>query len=228
MSLRDLFGDLYWVYRRTRAPGFAESLTGAAPGSARVFAAELAKTGIHERKEVLLYLVVRALRPERVVETGVWYGWSSRAILSALRANGTGRLTSIDLPTTAAGRRNADGTFDRARVDAVSDTGREVPEYLRARWDLRVVSSPAESTAALEQAAATGIEMFFHDSDHSYENMTREFRIAWAGLRGHGVLYADDVDWNTALADFARSVGRPAQMFRLYPYRRSRVGALVK
>ena len=228
MSLRDWFGDLFWVVQRTRAPAFAASVTGAPPSTVRGFAAELAKAGVHERKEVLLYLVTRALRPQHVVETGVWYGWSSRAILAALHVNGSGRLTSIDLPTLTAGRLNADGTFDRARVDAISDTGREVPAYLKDRWELRLVSSPEESTAALEQSAALGIDMFLHDSDHSYENMTREFRIAWAGLGPRGVLYSDDVDWNAAFTDFARSVNRARRTFRLYPYTHSHVGALTK
>lgn len=228
MSFYDLLGDLYWVYKRTRAPAFAEALSGAEAGSARPFVAELVKEGIHQRKEVLLYLVVRALRPERVVETGVWYGWSSRAILTALHANGRGRLTSIDLPTVGAGRTYEDGTPDGTHVGAATDTGRAVPEYLRSRWNLRVVATPAESTAALEEEAREGFDMFLHDSEHSYENMTREFRIAWDGLRPHGVLYSDDVNWNRAFSVFARSVERSPRLFRLDPLRPATVGAFVK
>jgi len=228
MSFRDLVGDLYWVYQRTRAPEYADALTGAPGGSARRYVAELVPSGVQERKEVLLYLIVRTLRPERVVETGVWLGWSSRAILTALARNGTGHLTSIDLPTTATGRLNADGTFDRAHVEVISDTGREVPEYLRGRWELNVVASAEESAATLKRIAARGMDMFFHDSDHSYQNMLQEFESAWTGLRDKGVLYSDDVDWNRAMIDFGRSVGRTPKMFRLYPYENSRVGGLLK
>lgn len=228
MSAYELLGDFYWVYKRTRAARFAETLSGAKAGSARAFVAELVKEGVHERKEVLLYLVLRSLRPERVVETGVWYGWSSRAILTALHANARGRLISIDLPSVGVGRTNADGTFDKIHVGMTSDTGRVVPEYLRSRWDLRIVGSPAESTAALEEAAREGIDLFLHDSEHSYENMTREFRIAWPALRPGGLLYADDIDWNRAFSDYAASVERTPHRFRLYPLRRPTVGALVK
>ncbi|HYA69998.1 MAG TPA: class I SAM-dependent methyltransferase [Thermoplasmata archaeon] len=228
MSFYDLLADGYWVYKRTRVPAFVEALTGAKPGSVRPFVPELVKEGIHERKEVLLYLLVRSLRPERVVETGVWYGWSSRAILTALHANARGQLTSIDLPTTGTGRTYSDGTFDPIHVGAAADTGRAVPEYLRDRWNLRVVGTAAESTAALETASAEGTDMFLHDSEHSYENMSREFRIAWDGLRPRGVLYADDVDWNRAFPEFARSVARPPRFFRLYPLKTPTVGALVK
>jgi len=228
MSFYDLLSDVHWVYQRTRAAAFVEGLCGAQPGSAHAFVHELVKEGIHERKEVLLYLLVRSLRPERVVETGVWYGWSSRAILTALHANDHGRLTSIDLPTVGHGRTYPDGTFDVTHVGAAVDTGRVVPEYLRARWDLHVVANAAESTAVLRTAANEGIDLFLHDSEHSYENMTREFRLAWDGLRPRGVLYSDDVDWNRAFPDFARSVGRPSRRFRLYPLRPGSVGALVK
>src|SRR5215203_1891780 len=45
-----------------------------------------------------LYWLVRYLRPQVVLETGVAAGWSSRAFLLALRENGSGRLYSSDLP----------------------------------------------------------------------------------------------------------------------------------
>ena len=44
-----------------------------------------------------IYLLVRSLKPETVVETGVCYGASSAYILQALKDNGRGVLYSIDL-----------------------------------------------------------------------------------------------------------------------------------
>ena len=46
----------------------------------------------------LLYHVCLHKRPDRIVETGVAYGWSSLAILLALEENGRGALVSIDRP----------------------------------------------------------------------------------------------------------------------------------
>jgi len=46
---------------------------------------------------ILLYAMVRALKPEVVVETGVANGVSSSFILKALDRNSRGRLYSIDL-----------------------------------------------------------------------------------------------------------------------------------
>ena len=46
----------------------------------------------------LLYFLVRSMRPRIVVETGVAAGFSSSAILTALKENGEGILYSSDFP----------------------------------------------------------------------------------------------------------------------------------
>lgn len=43
--------------------------------------------------------------------------------------------------------------------------------------------------------------LFFHDSDHSYENMTFEFDFAWNVLLVETII-SDDIDGNTAFEDF--------------------------
>ena len=47
-----------------------------------------------------------------------------------------------------------------------------------------------------------------HDSEHSYECMSFEFRTAWPALHVGGVLVADDVNVNSAWAEFTRDIGR--------------------
>ena len=47
---------------------------------------------------VLNYYLIRKLKPEIIVETGVWHGISTAYILLALKANSSGKLFSIDLP----------------------------------------------------------------------------------------------------------------------------------
>src|SRR5438093_12345466 len=70
----------------------------------------------------LLYNACLRLRVERVVETGVAFGWSSLAILLALERMGHGTLTSIDMPYVM--RKND------------HYVGCVVPEWLRSRWTL--------------------------------------------------------------------------------------------
>ncbi|MEM3449881.1 MAG: class I SAM-dependent methyltransferase [Nitrososphaerota archaeon] len=46
------------------------------------------------------------------------------------------------------------------------------------------------------------VDLFLHDSEHSYENMMFEFKAVWPFLREGGILLADDVTVNTAFKDF--------------------------
>ena len=47
--------------------------------------------------------------------------------------------------------------------------------------------------------------MFFHDSEHSYENMMFEFTTAWPYIVKRGIIIADDVNRNNAFDEFADS-----------------------
>ncbi len=166
--------------------------------------------GAHELKDQLLYSIVRTLRPDRVVETGVWVGWSSRAILAAMHENGKGHLVSIDMPRIGPGEATPSGVPDTTYVHAASETGKEIPEYLRYRWDLRLGSS---TDLLKEVIDGEPIDMFFHDSDHTVSLMRWEYETAWPSIRKGGILYSDDIDWNDAFASFATSVGRVPHTF---------------
>ena len=81
------------------------------------------------------YLLLREYRPERVVEIGTFYGWSTTWLLSALRDNGTGRLDSFDMvdhvrrtvPEALAGDR---WTFHQGDVKDNLDALPEATDYL--------------------------------------------------------------------------------------------------
>src|SRR3989442_14227021 len=86
---------------------------------------------MHSVKGPLLYHVVRLLRPERVLETGVASGVSSLFVLKALSDHSKGSLLSIDLPNADPG----------AQILPGSASGWIVPASLRSRWDLGVGDS---------------------------------------------------------------------------------------
>jgi hypothetical protein len=48
------------------------------------------------------------------------------------------------------------------------------------------------------------IDIFFHDSKHTYEHMFFEFEAAFQRLRLGGVLASDDISWNSAFFEFCR------------------------
>jgi predicted O-methyltransferase YrrM len=156
---------------------------------------------------MLLYLLVRKYKPKAFVETGVWRGASSAFILAAMRENGFGRLYSIDLPPaeaatgkTEAGIHLSDGqNFEHITV------GDYVPEFLKDRWELILGDARVELPNLLKRIGT--IDAFFHDSLHTYDHMTFEFKTAWPHLSTGGWLLSHDVVWNAAWAEFTNSVG---------------------
>jgi predicted O-methyltransferase YrrM len=48
------------------------------------------------------------------------------------------------------------------------------------------------------------VDLFLHDSLHTYRNMRREFEAVWPRLRTGGVILADDVERNCAFGELPR------------------------
>jgi len=53
------------------------------------------------------------------------------------------------------------------------------------------------------------MDIFIHDSLHTYEHMKFEFEEAYPHLRANGFLISDDASWNSAFAEFVQSVALP-------------------
>ena len=51
----------------------------------------------------------------------------------------------------------------------------------------------------------SSIDMFVHDSSHSYRHMLWEFRAFWPRLRDGGLLMSHDVQMNSAFPEFIAS-----------------------
>jgi hypothetical protein len=158
---------------------------------------------------VYLYAVLRTVRPEVVVETGVANGFSTAFSLLALHANGEGHLYSIDLPREV-GRAYEPGTFyegeGRAGIPPGSDPGWLIPPPLKERWTLILGRSQEELPPLLERLGT--VDTFMHDSEHSFDCMWFEFNAAWPALRPGGVLVSDDVNSTEAFGRFAAREGR--------------------
>jgi len=133
------------------------------------------------------YATARALRANLVVETGVCYGVASACLLQALDVNQAGALHSIDLPPLG--------------KDADAFVGWLIPQALRSRWTLhrgtsrRLLRSLAEGLGS--------IDLFVHDSLHTYRNMRMEFETVWPVLRPGGALISDDIEGNAAFQELA-------------------------
>jgi hypothetical protein len=141
-----------------------------------------------------IWSLVRHLRPERVVETGVAHGMTSRFILEAMQRNGAGGLWSIDLPPVNPVTRQEVGIAVRQ------------PGVKQERWNYIAGTSRRRLPALLERLGQ--IDLFIHDSMHSNRNVMFELETAWEYLRPHGVIVVDDIDANPAFDTFnARFAG---------------------
>lgn len=148
----------------------------------------------------LLYLLVRAAKPDRVVETGVRPGYSTAWILAALEKNRKGELVSLG-PGSTAGRSSG--------VQNVS-VGQFVPPTLRSRWTLALGNTEDRLREIL--AATPRIDVFLYDNGPVATRAKFELRAAWDSLSDHGILLAHHVDANPAWSEFCRLQGLPPQV----------------
>lgn len=91
-------------------------------------------------------------------------------------------------------RRNGIGVLHS--IDVRQDVGALVNEEERAEWDLRVLRPNF------------ALDLFIHDSDHSYLWMRREFAVAAERISAGGWMMSDDVDASYAFAEFCAAASR--------------------
>lgn len=159
---------------------------------------------------IIMYTLVRALQPKVFVETGVLHGLTSAFILQAMHRNSSGLLVSVDLPSYFdSGPSNQDG------YNAVLPQGKKpgwvVPQRHSSYWKLVLGMSLEELPKIFKEFQE--IDIFCHDSEHTYETMWGELNLAWDRLRDDGVLVCDNIDNNSCFFDFTRRVGRSPIVF---------------
>jgi predicted O-methyltransferase YrrM len=146
---------------------------------------------LYAKRVLLQYAIARAYKPDCIVETGVANGVSSAYLLLALERNQKGSLYSIDV---------GDGSF----LPAGKTTGWIVPDWLRERWMLHLGDAREILPQVLKHLGS--LDVFIHDSLHTYEHMKFEYEQAYPYLRPGGILVSDDALWNSAFSEFARNV----------------------
>ena len=154
-------------------------------------AANIMSADLYAKKVLLQYAAIRALAPNIVVETGVANGVSSSHLLLALDKNGRGKLYSIEVG-------------DSQYLPPGTPTGWIVPDRLKSRWDLRIGDSRELLPKLLDELGS--VDVFIHDSLHTYEHMLWEYRAAYPFLKPGGLLISDDASWNSAFPEFCAEV----------------------
>lgn len=157
----------------------------------------------------LCYSLARLRKPTTVIETGVGRGVTTYHILRALRENDTGCLYSVELPMLKLGARKS--------------TGELVPTPLRSKWAL--LFGPAEREIKKRSNEFNNLDLFIHDSSHTYLNQLTEYRLALHLLNKGGILVSDDVG-NDALLEATEQFG--SQLMVVKQQKDRWIGVVVK
>ena len=132
-----------------------------------------------------LYGLTRWARPTVIVESGGYIGMSSAFMLKALADEklSTAKLYSIELSQEC-------------------DQGALIPDELRSESAGFVPMRGKVEDFLERDQFPSSIDMFLHDSSHSYRHMLWEFRQFWPRLRDGGLLVSHDVQMNAAFPEF--------------------------
>lgn len=158
-------------------------------------------SGVAVTANLFCYVAIRIMKPDIIIETGCAAGWTSALFLLVLHQNHKDDLFSIDLPPVA-GQLSMDWT-----MPGNLQSGFLIPQELRSRWTL--ILGNAQSQLILLFEKIRQVDVFYHDSDHTYQHMMWEYASAWPYLSEQGLLISDDIGWNTAFWDFAIAMRRP-------------------
>ncbi len=165
---------------------------------------------------LFLYWVVRQMKPKVIVQTGVCNGLSSAFMMLALAKNGPdGTLHVVDMPPVF--DPNDDAWKIKEKVYGVTipegkTSGWLVPDAYRDRFE--VLSGDAKELLPPLLKKLGTCDMFYHDSDHTYDHMMFEFEESKKYLTPNGVIVSDDISWNASLWDFADQYHVPAYNYR--------------
>ena len=130
-----------------------------------------------------LYGLTRWLRPIALVESGGFIGMSSAFLLKALADEKltTSKLYSIELSEDC-------------------EQGALIPKELRSSQFVPMRGRIEDFLKG--DLLPRPIDLFLHDSSHSYHHMLWEFRQFWPRLRDGGLLVSHDVQMNAAFSEF--------------------------
>ncbi|WP_440633377.1 class I SAM-dependent methyltransferase [Candidatus Pelagibacter sp. HIMB1485] len=151
---------------------------------------------------ILLYFLIRKFNLINIVETGVAAGWTSLAILKAIKKNGKGFLYSSDFPYfrlenpekyigyLAKNDNNENNWFLDIRGDDVA-----LPEIVK-RLD-------------------NNIDLFHYDSDKSYSGRVNALKILNSKINSNTIIIFDDIQNNLHFKDY---VEKNKKKFRVFEF----------
>lgn len=146
----------------------------------------------------LLYFLVRYYQPHNILETGVAAGHSSRAMLTAISANGFGHLWSSDFP------------YFRLR-DPEAYVGILVENALHEHWTLETGGDSVNIPRLVKRAGL--IDLFHYDSDKSVAGRKSAWGFVKRFLGENAISIFDDIQDNRHFRELVASENRPYKIF---------------
>jgi hypothetical protein len=157
-----------------------------------------------------IYHLVKKSTAQKLIETGVAYGWSSLAILLAVENNKEAKLISNDMPYVSMNNEDYVGCI--------------IPEYLKNHWELQRLPDVKGIPLALKKFN-NEINFCHYDSDKSYTGRMWASPLLWNALSKNGFFIADDINDNLAFKHFCESVNRTPVIIE---HNKKYVGVIVK
>jgi len=161
---------------------------------------------------LFLYWMVRKFKPKTIVQTGVCNGLSSAFMMLALAKNGNeGTLHVVDLAAVFDPKDPAWTVKDKVYGVVIPEgrsSGWMVPDMYRHRFFVQNGDAKVLLPKLVESLPS--IDMFYHDSDHTYNHMMFEFAEAKKKLVPGGLIVGDDISWNASVWDFADKYNVPS------------------
>tara|TARA_B110001452_G_scaffold267630_1_gene278629 strand:+ start:5215 stop:5979 length:765 start_codon:yes stop_codon:yes gene_type:complete len=146
-----------------------------------------------------IYTLTKLLVPENIIETGVAYGWSSLAILLAIKNHNNSKLISNDMPYIKMNNDEYVGTI--------------ISNDLKKKWDLQRLADVKGIPLALKKFNYS-IDMVHYDSDKSYTARIWASSLIWKYLNKNGIFISDDINDNLAFKHFCDSIGKTPIIFK--------------
>jgi len=156
----------------------------------------------------LLYNLCEHAKAQKVIETGVAYGWSSFAILLSI-AKRNGMLCSTDMPYP--------------KMNNEDYVGIVVPDHLHSYWTLIRLPDDKGLKIALEKTGE--LDLCHYDSDKTYSGRMFGYRLLWNALKPGGIFVSDDINDNMGFHDFCEKNNLEPVIVEIYG---KYVGIVVK
>lgn len=158
-----------------------------------------------------LYFITRYMEPDSIVETGVAAGFSSYSFLSAIKANGRGKLYSSDFPY-----------FRIPQPEKY--IGIVVEETLKDGWNLFIEGDEINLPKIVNTVKE--IDIFHYDSDKSYSGRAFAISTISNALSSRGVILMDDIQDNSFFRDYVDETN--PESWHVFEFQNKYVGMIGK